>query len=136
MGKVGATLLLFVIRSVGWILRLAPLSALTLLMAHDDQLPVVRTTVVITATTIEPAVDRRDSEIFSRTLFGRDHPLLHVLGAGINAGQHEGGGKSLEIRRFGLKSGSRRSQRRPSRYSAELPRWETCIFKAPAPGSM
>jgi hypothetical protein len=47
-------------------------------------------------------VDRRDSEVFNRTLFGRDDQLLHVLGAGINAGQHEGGGKSLEIRRFGF----------------------------------
>jgi hypothetical protein len=27
---------------------------------------------------------------------------LHVLGSGINAGQPEGGGKSLEIRRFGF----------------------------------
>lgn len=65
-------------------------------------IPPVHTTVVITASPIEPAVDRRDSEVFDRTLFGRDDQLLHVLGAGINAGQHEGGGKSLEIRRFGF----------------------------------
>ncbi len=65
-------------------------------------LPIVHTSIVITASPIEPTVDRRDAEIFSRTLFGRDDQLLHVLGAGINAGQHEGGGKSLEIRRFGF----------------------------------
>jgi hypothetical protein len=70
--------------------------------AESPILPPVHTTIVITASPIEPTVDRRDSEVFSRTLFGRDDQLLHVLGAGINAGQHEGGGKSLEIRRFGF----------------------------------
>lgn len=65
-------------------------------------IPPVHTSIVITASPAEPAVDRRDSEVFHRTLFGRDDQLLHVLGAGINAGQHEGGGKSLEIRRFGF----------------------------------
>ena len=65
-------------------------------------IPPIHTSVVITASPIEPTVDRRDSEIFSRTLFSRDDQVLHVLGAGINAGQHEGGGKSLEIRRFGF----------------------------------
>jgi hypothetical protein len=70
--------------------------------AEKVEIPTVHTSIVITASPIEPAIDRRDSEIFSRTLFGRDDQLLHVLGAGINAGQHEGGGKSLEIRRFGF----------------------------------
>jgi hypothetical protein len=60
-------------------------------------MPPVRTSIVITATTIESTVDRRDSAVFSETLFGRDDQILHVLGAGISAGQHEGGGKSLEI---------------------------------------
>src|SRR5262245_6979101 len=32
----------------------------------------------------------------------RDDQLLQTLNAGISAGQHEGGGKSLEIRRFGF----------------------------------
>jgi hypothetical protein len=65
-------------------------------------LQAIRTTVVITASPVEVTVDRKNSEVFNRTLFGRDDQLLHVLGAGINAGQHEGGGKSLEIRRFGF----------------------------------
>jgi hypothetical protein len=80
-------------------------SVVTICGQTADQQPVippVHTSIVITASPIEPTVDRLDSEVFGRTLFGRDDQLLHVLGAGINAGQHEGGGKSLEIRRFGF----------------------------------
>jgi hypothetical protein len=44
----------------------------------------------------------RNAEVFNRTLFTRDDQVLQQLNAGINAGQHEGGGKSLEIRRFGF----------------------------------
>jgi outer membrane receptor protein involved in Fe transport len=58
--------------------------------------------VVITAKALEPSVDLRNSEVFDRTLFTRDDQVLEQLNAGINAGQHEGGGKSLEIRRFGF----------------------------------
>ncbi|HEY2013618.1 MAG TPA: TonB-dependent receptor [Bryobacteraceae bacterium] len=58
--------------------------------------------IVITARTIEPAIDLRNAEAFNRTLFTRDDQVLQQLNAGINAGQHEGGGKSLEIRRFGF----------------------------------
>jgi hypothetical protein len=78
------------------------LIALTAFAEEETVIPPVYTSIVITAKPIEPAIDRRDSEIFTRTLFGRDDQLLHILGAGINAGQHEGGGKSLEIRRFGF----------------------------------
>jgi hypothetical protein len=79
------------------LLLIAPLA-----FSQDTEIKPLYTSIVITAKSIEPAIDRRDSEIFTRTLFGRDDQLLHVLGAGINAGQHEGGGKSLEIRRFGF----------------------------------
>lgn len=58
--------------------------------------------IVITADPVEPEVDMRNSEVFNRTLFSRDDQVLQQLNAGINAGQHEGGGKSLEIRRFGF----------------------------------
>ena len=58
--------------------------------------------VVITSTTLEPTVDLRNSEVFNRTLFTRDDQVMQQLNAGIDAGQHEGGGKSLEIRRFGF----------------------------------
>jgi hypothetical protein len=59
-------------------------------------------TVEVTAKIVEPAVDLRNSEVFDRTLFTRDDQVLQTLDAGIDAGQHEGGGKSLEIRRFGF----------------------------------
>jgi len=58
--------------------------------------------VVIVSSTLEPSIDRRNSEVYAKTLFERDDQLLETLDAGINAGQHEGGGKSLEIRRFGF----------------------------------
>jgi hypothetical protein len=57
---------------------------------------------VITAKALEPEIDMRNAEVFNRTLFTRDDQALMQLNAGINAGQHEGGGKSLEIRRFGF----------------------------------
>jgi hypothetical protein len=62
----------------------------------------LKTTIVITAKPVEPGIDRRNSEVFARTLFSRDDQIFQVLDAGIDAGQHEGGGKSLEIRRFGF----------------------------------
>ena len=58
--------------------------------------------IVIGAKAVEPEVDLRNREAFNRTLFTRDDQVLQQLNAGINAGQHEGGGKSLEIRRFGF----------------------------------
>jgi hypothetical protein len=58
--------------------------------------------VVIAARTLDPEIDLRNGEVFHRTLFSRDDQLLQQLSAGIDAGQHEGGGKSLEIRRFGF----------------------------------
>src|SRR3982751_1338320 len=67
------------------------------------EIPKLHTSIVITASpTQQPDVDRRNSEVFNRTLFTRDDQVFHVLDAGINAGQHEGGGKSVEIRRFGF----------------------------------
>jgi outer membrane receptor protein involved in Fe transport len=65
-------------------------------LAHQRQ------SIVIDARSVEPGVDLRNSEVFARTLFTRDDQLLQTMNAGIDAGQHEGGGKSLEIRRFGF----------------------------------
>jgi outer membrane receptor protein involved in Fe transport len=62
----------------------------------------VREGVVIHASTLEPTLERRDDKVLKDTLFLRDDQLLQNLNAGINAGQHEGGGKSLEVRRFGF----------------------------------
>ena len=67
-----------------------------------QQVSVQTQSLVITAKTLEPGVDLRNAEVFDRTLFTRDDQVLQQLNAGINAGQHEGGGKSLEIRRFGF----------------------------------
>jgi hypothetical protein len=65
-------------------------------------IPPVHDSLVITASQLDPALDRRNEAIYRDTLFSRDDQVFHTLDAGINAGQHEGGGKSLEIRRFGF----------------------------------
>jgi len=67
-----------------------------------SQLATQRESIVITANSVEPELDLRNAEVFNRTLFTRDDQVLQQLNAGIDAGQHEGGGKSLEIRRFGF----------------------------------
>jgi hypothetical protein len=67
-----------------------------------SQVAAQHASLVITDTALEPEIDRRNSEVFDRTLFTRDDQALQQLNAGIDAGQHEGGGKSLEIRRFGF----------------------------------
>jgi hypothetical protein len=65
-------------------------------------IPPLHDSLVIMAAQPDPAVDRRNEAAFRDTLFSRDDQVFHLLDAGINAGQHEGGGKSLEIRRFGF----------------------------------
>jgi outer membrane receptor protein involved in Fe transport len=72
------------------------------IVLHVELLPPVYKQIVITAAAFDPAVDRRNAAVFRNTLFSRDDQIFHLLDAGINAGQHEGGGKSLEIRRFGF----------------------------------
>ncbi len=64
-------------------------------------IPELHQSIVVRATPVEVTIDRRNGEVIQRTLFSRDDQLLQLLDAGINAGQHEGGAKSLEIRRFG-----------------------------------
>jgi hypothetical protein len=66
------------------------------------KIPPVHATVVIEDATLSPDVETRNRSIYENTLFSRDDQVLQTLNAGINAGQHEGGGKSLEIRRFGF----------------------------------
>ena len=67
-----------------------------------SEIETIHDSVAIQSKALEPAVDLRNSEVFERTLFSRDDQVFQQLNAGINAGQHEGGGKSLEIRRFGF----------------------------------
>jgi outer membrane receptor protein involved in Fe transport len=64
--------------------------------------PPVNETVTIQADTLAPDIETRNDTIYKNFLFNRDDQLIQTLNAGINAGQHEGGGKSLEIRRFGF----------------------------------
>jgi hypothetical protein len=58
--------------------------------------------IVIEASALDPGIDRRNDAVYKDTLFSRDDQIFQTLDAGINAGQHEGGGKSVEIRRFGF----------------------------------
>jgi outer membrane receptor protein involved in Fe transport len=58
--------------------------------------------IVISAKLLEPGVDLRNAEVFNKTLFTRDDQIFEGLNGGIDAGQHEGGGKSVEVRRFGF----------------------------------
>ncbi|MBK8148765.1 MAG: TonB-dependent receptor [Acidobacteria bacterium] len=64
--------------------------------------PPINESVVIEADALTPEIENRNDTIYRNNLFGRDDQLIFSLNAGINAGQHEGGGKSLEIRRFGF----------------------------------
>ncbi len=70
--------------------------------SEKPQIPVLYQSIVITASPVEPQLDRRNEEIFRQTLFSRDDQVFHLVAAGIDAGQHEGGGKSIEVRRFGF----------------------------------
>jgi hypothetical protein len=65
-------------------------------------IPPIHQSIVITATALQPQVETYNDEVYKKTLFSRDDQLLETLNVGINAGQHEGGGKSLEVRRFGF----------------------------------
>ncbi|MBI1357247.1 MAG: TonB-dependent receptor plug domain-containing protein [Acidobacteria bacterium] len=92
-------------RSLLLILTLAPVAAAQ--TAGDQHTPAdllepLHESITISATPLGPRIDLRNAEVFNKTLFTRDDQLFHLLDGGINAGQHEGGGKSLEIRRFGF----------------------------------
>ncbi len=64
--------------------------------------PPLSETVTIQAEALTPQIELRNGTIYKNSLFTRDDQLIQTLNAGINAGQHEGGGKSLEIRRYGF----------------------------------
>ncbi|MGJ5819616.1 TonB-dependent receptor [Paludibaculum fermentans] len=65
-------------------------------------IPVLHQSVVVQGSPVEVTIDRRNGEVVQKTMFSRDDQIFHILDAGINAGQHEGGAKSVEIRRFGF----------------------------------
>ena len=68
----------------------------------DDAPEPIHETITIVAEPVGPQVQPNLAELLSRQLISRDDQVLQLLGAGINGGQHEGGGKSLEIRRYGF----------------------------------
>jgi outer membrane receptor protein involved in Fe transport len=70
--------------------------------SHPGTLPHPEETIIVTAESADPAIDRRNDTVYKNTLFLRDDQLFDTLDGGINAGQHEGGGKSIEVRRFGF----------------------------------
>jgi outer membrane receptor protein involved in Fe transport len=78
----------------------APADELQLRIRYE--IPKEIETLVITAEATEPAIDRRNDATYKNTLFLRDDQIFDTLDGGINAGQHEGGGKSIEVRRFGF----------------------------------
>ena len=65
-------------------------------------IPALHESLLISASALNPTIDQRNDAVYSKTLFSRDDQIFDTLAAGINTGQHEGGGKSLEIRRFGF----------------------------------
>ena len=65
-------------------------------------IPQAHESLVISASALDPTIDARNDNVYKSTLFSRDDQIFDTLAAGINTGQHEGGGKSLEIRRFGF----------------------------------
>jgi hypothetical protein len=65
-------------------------------------IPPIAETVTIIGDALTPDLDLRNGAIYENALLTRDDQLMQSLNAGINAGQHEGGGKSLEIRRYGF----------------------------------
>lgn len=87
-----------------WTKLLAAALLLVAQAAGQDrpELPVVHESIVVRAAPVEVQIERRNGDVVQQTLFSRDDQGFHILDAGINAGQHEGGGKSLEIRRFGF----------------------------------
>ncbi len=68
----------------------------------EVRIPPRHDSVVIEASATEPDIDRRNETVYKDTLFSRDDQVFQTLDGGINAGQHEGGGKSIEVRRFGF----------------------------------
>lgn len=63
----------------------------------------INESVTIRANPLTPEIEQHNEEAFKNKIFvARDDQIIQSLNAGISAGQHEGGGKSIEIRRFGF----------------------------------
>lgn len=64
----------------------------------------INESVTIRANPLTPEIEQRNDEAFDKNkiFVARDDQVINSLNAGISVGQHEGGGKSIEIRRFGF----------------------------------
>ncbi|MEO7672690.1 MAG: TonB-dependent receptor plug domain-containing protein [Pyrinomonadaceae bacterium] len=64
----------------------------------------INESVTIRANPLTPEIEQRNDEAFTKNknFVARDDQVINSLNAGISVGQHEGGGKSIEIRRFGF----------------------------------
>ena len=63
-------------------------SAENLLIKVEFVIPPIHESVVISATTLDPVIDRRNDTVYKDTLFLRDDQLLQTLSAGINQGSN------------------------------------------------
>ena len=45
----------------------------------QEEIPVLKQSIVVTSSAVEPAIDRRNSEVFDKTLFSRDDQIFHTL---------------------------------------------------------
>ena len=72
------------------------LLAITICHAQDE-IPVLKQSLVITASSVVPALDRLNKEVFEKTLFSRDDQVFQLLDAGINARQQIAGSVARRI---------------------------------------
>ncbi len=64
-------------------------------------IPPIAESVTINAEALTPDIEFRNDAIYKNSLFNRDDQLIFTLNAGINAGQHQGGGDEQERTRKG-----------------------------------
>ena len=76
--------------------------------------PPIHESVVIVSSILDPRIERRNDAVYREGLFLRDDQLFHTLDAGINAGQHEGGGQGDGARVSELSAPRLPLPRRPS----------------------
>ena len=65
-------------------------------------IPPIHESVVIEAANLDPAIEAPQRHRLPEHALCERRSTVSTLDTGINAGQHEGGGKSSEIRRFGF----------------------------------
>ena len=71
-----ATILIFMLRMAGLLCAATALAAQEPPETKNPEIPVLHQSIVITATPVEPQLERRNAEVFRRTLFSRDDQML------------------------------------------------------------